>query len=242
MPSPSSLHAANTHRPLASRPTPQPASHDIPCDSAGRVGVSVQPAAELRHVQRHRHEQHVYCALRASPAPSTHPGPRLHAACTAAPPHALTPPGQHAARTMCPPYDSAESEGVQRATELRHVQRHRYETNVLCALRASPAPRYPSRPSPARFRPKPSRLPACMPPASNALLLLVRRQSPCPTQTSCSCVALGRGTRGSAVLLTVRIGGPWANARHCLRVRRRPRRHRPRRRFRRRPPLRQRTP
>ena len=36
-------------------------------DTAGRVGV--QPAAEPRHVQSHKDERHVSCALRACPAP-----------------------------------------------------------------------------------------------------------------------------------------------------------------------------
>ena len=156
-----SLLLARTHH----SPTP---------DSAGRVGV--RPAAELRHVQRHRHELDVLGALRASPAPATHVGPRLHAACTAAPPHALAPPGPHAARTLCPPHDSAGRGGVQRAAELQHVQRHRHGQDVLCALRASPAPRSPSRPSPARCShrcaaPRPRAFPARMPPASYARLM-----------------------------------------------------------------------
>ena len=37
-----------------------------PFYSAGRVGL--QPASELRHVKRHRHEQHVFRALRAARA------------------------------------------------------------------------------------------------------------------------------------------------------------------------------
>ena len=45
-------------------------------------------------------------------------------------PHALAPPGPHAARTLCPPLDSAVRVGVQPAAELRHVQRHIHELHV----------------------------------------------------------------------------------------------------------------
>ena len=53
------LHAANTPQPttaLPPQPAPPPALYDLPCDSAERG--QVQPAAELRHVQRHKHEGH----------------------------------------------------------------------------------------------------------------------------------------------------------------------------------------
>eukprot|EP00964_Phaeocystis_antarctica_P032605 scaffold18456_cov30-Phaeocystis_antarctica.AAC.2 len=59
-----------------------------PCDSA--VCVGVQPAAELRHVQSHRHGGHVQCALRMCPAP---PIPIWALACTLhapRPPHAFS--------------------------------------------------------------------------------------------------------------------------------------------------------
>ena len=50
--------------PPASRLAPLPPRIACPpLDSAGRV--SLQPAAELRHLQRHDHEQHVLCALSA---------------------------------------------------------------------------------------------------------------------------------------------------------------------------------
>jgi len=67
-----------------------------PLDSAGRVGL--QPAAELRHLQRHDHELHVLRALRACPwPPSLESGhPRARRACRAATtPQALPPPGSH---------------------------------------------------------------------------------------------------------------------------------------------------
>ena len=69
-----SLHAAFTiHHCRPARhlppPGPQPASHRMPSSrlSAGRVGV--QPAAELRHLQRHNHELHVLRALLPAPCP-----------------------------------------------------------------------------------------------------------------------------------------------------------------------------
>jgi len=64
----------------------------LPFDSAVRVGV--RPAAELGHVQRHGHEQHVWGALRACPClqpphlvPLPAPCLRRRRA------HALPPPG-----------------------------------------------------------------------------------------------------------------------------------------------------
>ena len=78
------LHAPPPpHRPPSSRP----ASHPIVCplfDSAGRIGI--QPAAELRHLQSHRHELHVYCALHACPGPRPQLGPRPHVTCATAAP------------------------------------------------------------------------------------------------------------------------------------------------------------
>ena len=53
-------------------------SYGSPFYSAGRVRL--QPAAELRHVQRHRHAVHVCGALRAFPALSLH-SPGIPAAC-----------------------------------------------------------------------------------------------------------------------------------------------------------------
>ena len=57
----------------------------LPFDSAGRGDV--QPAAELGHVQRHRHAVHVSGALRARALPATFTlGFSLHAACATAAP------------------------------------------------------------------------------------------------------------------------------------------------------------
>jgi len=73
--------------------TPHPASHDLPCDSAGRE--EVQPDAELRHLRRHEHAQHVFGAC---PRPDLQPSPSLHAACTTRP-APRPPPSRLPART-----------------------------------------------------------------------------------------------------------------------------------------------
>ena len=81
-----------------------------PFDSA--VRVCLQPAAELRHLQRHDHELHVLCALsahalgaqlfesRAPCMPSLPP-------CTLCP--SLPPPGTHLAPITRPPFDSGST-------------------------------------------------------------------------------------------------------------------------------------
>ena len=67
--------------------------------SAASVGV--QPATELRHVQRHRHEQHVSSALRACLPAASMTRPSLRAACAA---DARHPP---ASRPACRPSSHA---------------------------------------------------------------------------------------------------------------------------------------
>ena len=42
----------------------------------------------------------------------------------------------HIPLTVCPPFDSAESVGIQPAAELRHVERHKYGRDVSRAFRA----------------------------------------------------------------------------------------------------------
>ena len=155
-----------------------PASHALPSTGAGRVDL--QPAAELRHLQRHDHGLHVRCALRACPWPQALS--RAFSLCmplvcrhhTTGPPACrlplLSPP------IACPPFDSAEREGLQPAAELRHLQRHDHARNVLRALRACPWPPSlesglsracllcaTSTPGPPAFRLAP------LPPASHAL-------------------------------------------------------------------------
>eukprot|EP00964_Phaeocystis_antarctica_P112616 scaffold76745_cov60-Phaeocystis_antarctica.AAC.1 len=98
------------------------APHRMPCFrlSAGRVGV--QPAAELRHLQRHEHGLHVRGALLPVPCPSLQSSPALHAACTAIA-RRLPPPGPHVAPHRMPSFRlSAGGVGVQPAAELRHLQ------------------------------------------------------------------------------------------------------------------------
>ena len=134
------VHAPLAPPPLhaASRPAASPRAAYPPFDSAARHGF--QPAAELRHVQRHGHGLHVLRALRACPAPQPSVG--------AFPVHAplAPPPLQHAAsrpaaspRVAYPPFDSAARHGFQPVAELRHVQRHEHAQDVQGALRACPA-------------------------------------------------------------------------------------------------------
>jgi hypothetical protein len=84
------------HRPsrLPARTSP-PRIACPPFDSAVRVGL--QQAAELRHLQRHRHERHVLRALCACPwPPSLESGPeRACRRCRLVP--SLPPPGTHLA-------------------------------------------------------------------------------------------------------------------------------------------------
>ena len=104
-----------------------------PCDSAGRVGL--QPAAELRYVQRHKHAGHVQCAC-PRPVRPPQPSPSLRAACAVSSPR---PPPSHLSRPaarprfVSSPCDSAGRGGLQPAAELQHVQRHDHVRNVCGA-------------------------------------------------------------------------------------------------------------
>eukprot|EP00964_Phaeocystis_antarctica_P071427 scaffold43576_cov55-Phaeocystis_antarctica.AAC.6 len=111
-----------------------------PLDSVG--GVCFQPAAELRHLQRHRDALHVLCAF--PPAPS---------ALTPEPGHTRTPRAllirllpflchlyaMRAFSYRVPPLDSAACGCFQPAAEFRHLQRHRDELHVPCALPPAPS-------------------------------------------------------------------------------------------------------
>ena len=88
-------HATPSFRPHAA-PFPSYASL---LDSA--VRGCVQPAAVLRHFQRHLHALHVLCALRACPATTSTVGPSQRTACAAAAPR----PGPHVALFLCFPFD-----------------------------------------------------------------------------------------------------------------------------------------
>ena len=100
------------------------------------VRVSVQSAADFRYVRRHKHARHVLGTLRACPVPSLQSSPLLHshAACAAVA-HRLPSPGPHIAPNRMPSFRiSAGREGVQPATDSRHVQRQRHELDVIRAL------------------------------------------------------------------------------------------------------------
>jgi len=77
-------------RPPASRPACRRSFHAFHFASAVRVGV--QPAAELGHVQRHNHGEHVYRALRACPC-QQQLGPLPARCLRRRRAHALPPPG-----------------------------------------------------------------------------------------------------------------------------------------------------
>ena len=101
--------------------------------SAVRVGV--QPAAELRHLQRHNHAAHVLRALLPVPCPRicsralscTLRAPRSPAA-SRLPTRTLAPHRMPSVRL------SAGRVSVQPAAELRHLQRHGHALHVLRAL------------------------------------------------------------------------------------------------------------
>ena len=113
-----------------------------PFDTTG--GVGVQPAAESRHIQRHKHAHDVlgaHLTARALRPMSS----RAFPCRPLAPPSPHTPPVSLHARTspcsVCPPFKLAECVGVQPAAESRHVQRHRHERHVSGALRPCHAQR-----------------------------------------------------------------------------------------------------
>ena len=178
--------------------------------SAVRVGV--QPAAELRHLQRHGHALHVLCALRACPAPDLQSSPLLYAACAAVANH-LRPPDLHLALHRIPFFRlSAGSVDVQPAAEPRHLQRQKHGRHVLRALLPVPYSQSAVELSPARCvhrgRPPPpaSRYSAPLPAPYALLSTLGRAQAPCPLPTSYSYAAHGRATRPSPLLAMARAG------------------------------------
>ena len=141
-----SLHVACA---TAASPTPycfpsrvSPFFRCFPFDAAASVGV--QPAAKLRHVQRHKHAIHVYGALYACPASSLHSWAlparclRRHRYFTHSRLPARMPP-----LFLCTPLDSAGRVAVQPAAEPRHVQRRNHALHVSGLLRACPATNQP---------------------------------------------------------------------------------------------------
>ena len=117
----------------APRPAPRPASYASFRLSAGRIGV--QPATELRHVQRQIHEQHVPRALFPGPCPQSavEPSPARCLHRRRPRPSCLT--GPHLAPHRMPSFRlSAGRVEVQPAAELRHVQRQKHGAHVPSAL------------------------------------------------------------------------------------------------------------
>ena len=124
-----------------------------PCESAGRG--ELQPASELRHVQRHNHGVDVLCACSRPDLQPRQPFPavRLAPSPPRAPPSHL--PARTSPRHVCQPCDSAVRGCLQPATELRHVQGHNHGEHVSCACprpdlsSREPFPAVPLAPPPA---------------------------------------------------------------------------------------------
>ena len=174
------------------------------CYSA--VGVSVQPVAELRHVQRHDHVRHVYGALRACPTLILH-SRAPPSALLASPPllHALPPPSPHVtlllpvlhrrARTGCPTRTSSSSvvrgravtrlsastiwSGAIWARARRRHRRRRHCRPTLLMRRHDRRPR--RRPTPLRTRPPCGRRSK---PTTPTRLPPLRRTAPSPAGAS----------------------------------------------------------
>ena len=94
--------------------SPQLAPHQMPSFQlwAGRVGV--QPAAELRHVQRHRHEKHVQRALRAYSARTLYPKSATEPSPAHRTPRRPRLPALSSPRIICPLFGSARRRSISR--------------------------------------------------------------------------------------------------------------------------------
>ena len=119
----SQFEAASPHRP--------PSIVCPPFDSTGRKGV--QPAAEFRHVPRHKHEKNVL-RVHSAICPTLDSSRAFQSSepirgCIA------PPTSQYCMR---PPFDSTGSKGVQPEAEFRHVPRHKHGRNVLRVHSAMP--------------------------------------------------------------------------------------------------------
>ena len=141
-PDPLAVHAARALPPAHALPPPSaqnsPRIAHPPFDSAGCDGV--QPAAQLRHVQRHGHEPHVPRALRACPSPpASTAGPSPHACRSYAAAGQCPPaPGPHLARHRTPSFRLGRSRG--RSTSRWASTRPASRT---CAACSTCAPRMP---------------------------------------------------------------------------------------------------
>jgi len=106
----------------------------FPFYSVGRVGV--QPAAEPRHVQRHRHGVDVFGALRARALPSTSTVGAFPARCLHRRRRPLALPARLLPLLLCFLFYSAVRKFVQPVAELGHVQRHEHVVHVSGVLHA----------------------------------------------------------------------------------------------------------
>ena len=106
----------------------------MPCLRPSAGCESLQPAAELGHLQRHEHALHDWRALLPAPQSTVARSPR-HAPCTPRSPAASRLPARGSPRTACPACDpSAVRAGLQPATELGHRHGHGHARHVLRAL------------------------------------------------------------------------------------------------------------
>eukprot|EP00964_Phaeocystis_antarctica_P028545 scaffold16104_cov47-Phaeocystis_antarctica.AAC.4 len=141
------------------------APHRMPSVPLSAVRVGVQPAAELRHLQRHIHVGHALRALLPVPScPESADEPSSARCVHRRRPPPFLPPGPNLAPHRTPPFRlSAVRVGVQPAAELRHLQCHEHELHVPRALLPVPCPKSAVEPSP--LRPTCTAV-ACHPPAS----------------------------------------------------------------------------
>ena len=146
-------------------------------DSAGRVGV--HPAAESRHVQRHKHGPHVSGA-HSRLAPNLH-SPSLHAANTAATRRPLA-PGPRAPRSRFVPSLATRQDAV------KFNQVLDFDTALVTNMKrmfkaCTPSPRPDLLPSPSLHA-------ACVAPAHRPL---TSRLPPRPASHAFPCDSAGRG-------------------------------------------------
>jgi len=225
------VHAAcsRRHPPPLPPPGPHFGPHLMPSLRLGMPGrAGVQSAAELRHVQRHRHELHVLRALRACPGPhSLELGPpRACRLGRGRPMRCRLPAARTSSRIVCPPST--------RQLAYAFNQPLRFDTSKVTTMSdmfyvrsaRALAPSLGSGPPRARrFRCRHTAPTALSPPGPHLALhrmpsLRLSRTRPCPTQTSCSSVARGRATRTIPVIMArtgLRVAAPEDRLHVCAR-------------------------
>eukprot|EP00964_Phaeocystis_antarctica_P069348 scaffold42116_cov53-Phaeocystis_antarctica.AAC.2 len=172
------LHAGRRRPRLLSRTL---APHRMPCFRLSAVRNSVQPAAELRHLQRHNHGRHVLRALLpvACSQSAVEPSPARCVNRGRPPPPAARSVSLAPHRMPSFRLSAVREQGVQPAVELRHLQRHGHEPHVQRALLPVPCPQSAIEPSPARCvhrgRPQPPTSQPAPRPAPYALLATLGR-------------------------------------------------------------------